>query len=94
MTGYDDTNRGVLFREREKRNDKAPDYKGKLNVEGKDYELAGWIRESKAGNKFLSVSISEPWQGGKREETPAKQSERFQAPSKDEPDDIDSDIPF
>lgn len=62
MSDYDDTNRGVFFREKEKKNPKGPDYRGKLNVEGKEYEIAGWIRESKAGNKFMSLSVQEPRQ--------------------------------
>ncbi len=58
---YDKTNKGVLFRNNEKgEGDKKPDYTGKLNVNGKDFRLAGWIRESKTGTKFLSIAISEP----------------------------------
>ncbi|NBS68302.1 hypothetical protein EBT31_05225 [bacterium] len=58
---YDNTNKGVLFRNNEKgEGDKKPDYTGKLNVGGKDYRLAGWLRESKTGTKFLSVAVSEP----------------------------------
>lgn len=57
---YDNTNSGVLFRNEDKGDgDKRPDYTGKLNVEGEDYRLAAWVRESKAGTKFLSVKISE-----------------------------------
>ena len=59
---FDDTNRGVLFQETEKKSEKAPDYTGKLNVEGKEYRLAGWKRQSKNGKPFLSLSISEPQQ--------------------------------
>ncbi len=58
---YDNTNKGVLFKNQEKgEGDKKPDYTGKLNVNGKDYRLAGWLRESKSGTKFLSIAISEP----------------------------------
>jgi uncharacterized protein (DUF736 family) len=58
---YDNTNKGALFRSQDKaEGDKKPDYTGKLNVAGKDYRLAGWLRESKTGTKFLSLSISEP----------------------------------
>ena len=96
MTEYDNTNRGVLFRENEKKSDKAPDYKGKLNVEGKEYELAGWIRVSKAGNKFLSVSVSEPWQGGKAADKPTTDSQRSQRSQRAQqpPGDFDDTIPF
>lgn len=60
MSNYDNTNSGVLFKNDKKGNEKAPDYKGKINVNGKDYDLAGWLREGKTGN-FLSVKISEPY---------------------------------
>lgn len=59
MAEYSDENRGVLFREENKESDKHPDYTGKVNVEGIEFRLAGWIRESKNGKKFLSLAVSE-----------------------------------
>ena len=80
---YDNTDSGVLFREKEKKSEKAPDYRGKLNVAGHDYELAGWIKEGKNG-KFLSLKVQEPF----------KKSEPKAAPVyKGGADDSDS-IPF
>lgn len=55
---YDDTNRGVLFKNDKKGNEKAPDYTGKMNVGGKEMRLAAWIREGAKG-KFMSLSLSE-----------------------------------
>jgi len=60
MSNYDNTNSGVLFKNDKKGNEKAPDYKGKLKVGGKDYDLAAWVRQGKNGN-FLSVKIQEPY---------------------------------
>lgn len=57
---YDNTNTGVLFKN-ESDNEKAPAYKGKINVDGKEYELAAWIREGKKG-KFMSLKVQEPRQ--------------------------------
>jgi hypothetical protein len=54
---YDNTNSGVLFKN-ESENEKAPAYKGKINVDGKEYELAAWIREGKNG-KFMSLKVQE-----------------------------------
>jgi uncharacterized protein (DUF736 family) len=59
MSNYDNTNSGVLFKNDKKGNEKAPDYKGKVNIEGKEKDIAGWIREGKSG-KFISIKISEP----------------------------------
>ncbi len=61
MTEYDNTNRGMLFTNNYKESDKHPDWKGKLNVGGKDFDLAGWKKTDKNGNPFISLSISEPY---------------------------------
>lgn len=58
MPEYDDTNRGVLFRNDKGGNEKRPDYTGEINVDGKELRLAAWLRESKKGTKFLSLSVS------------------------------------
>ena len=54
---YDNTNRGQLFKNDRKDDAKFPDYKGSLNVEGVDYWLSAWIKVSKDGQKFMSLSI-------------------------------------
>ena len=58
---YDNTNRGVLFRnESATPENKQPYMTGKLNVEGKDLQIAGWMQESKSGKKFISLKVQEP----------------------------------
>ncbi len=77
---YDNTNSGVLFKN-ETDNEKAPMYKGKINVDGKEYELAAWLREATSGKgKFLSLKVQEPRQKAE------KKTATF--------DDIESDVPF
>ena len=54
---FDNTNRGVLFNERDKKEtDKDRDYAGKINIEGREFWLSGWLKTSKKGLKFLSLS--------------------------------------
>ena len=79
---YDNTNSGVLFREQEKKSEKHPDFKGNINVEGKDYWLTGWVNEAKDGRKYFKLSVQpKDTQGSK----PApKQSNSF----------TNEDIPF
>ena len=60
MTQYDNTNTGVLFRNDQAGNDKRPNYKGKVNVNGVDYELAGWTRTGASGVPFLSLKVQTP----------------------------------
>ena len=58
---YDNTNTGVLFRnETVNEENKQAFMTGKLNVEGKELQIAGWMKESKAGKKFLSLKVQEP----------------------------------
>jgi uncharacterized protein (DUF736 family) len=62
MTEFDNTDRGVLFKNNRKENDKHPDYTGTLNVKGHEYEISAWIKTSAKGTKFMSLSIKEPYQ--------------------------------
>jgi len=58
MSSYDNTNSGVLFRNdrrREGKND--PEYTGTLNVAGVEFWLSAWVKESKDGRKFFSLSV-------------------------------------
>jgi hypothetical protein len=57
MPQYDDTNRGAIFRNNDKHKDTDRDYSGTLNVGGVEYWLSGWVKTSKAGQKFLSLSV-------------------------------------
>ena len=57
MAEYDPTNRGALFINDRKEKDTQPDRTGSLNVDGVEYFLDGWIKESRDGKKFLSVSV-------------------------------------
>lgn len=72
-------NTGTLFKN-DKGSEKAPGYKGTINVEGKEYEIAAWVKESKTGSKFFSLKIQEPYKADKQVE--------------EKPTDFDDSIPF
>ena len=57
MMEYDNNNRGSLFKNDRKDDAKFPDYKGSINVDGIDYWLSAWIKVSKDGQKFMSLSV-------------------------------------
>ncbi len=54
---FDDTNSGALFKKATKKTDTSPDYGGEADVEGIKYWLSGWTKTSKAGEKYLSLSL-------------------------------------
>ena len=85
---YDNTNRGSLFKNDRKELDNHPDYNGSINIEGKDFWLNGWLKESKKdGKKFFSLSEKPKDQDAGK--TPVK-AKSAPAKAKDE----DSEIPF
>ena len=66
MSNYDNTNTGAIFKN-DKKTETQPDYKGKINVDGKEKEIALWIKTSIDGSKtFFSAKISEPYQAGEK----------------------------
>jgi uncharacterized protein (DUF736 family) len=54
---YDDRDRGALFKNDRKEADTDPDYKGTLNVDGQELWLNAWLKTSKAGSKYMSLSV-------------------------------------
>ena len=49
---------GSLFKNERKATDRHPDYNGSCKIEGKEYWIAGWIKTSKAGRKFMSLAFT------------------------------------
>jgi hypothetical protein len=46
---------GYLVRIKNKKSDRAPDMEGHLEIAGQRFDLAGWVKLSKKGNKYLSI---------------------------------------
>ena len=56
---YDNTNSGALFRNERRTNDRQPEYTGSLNVEGEEFWVSAWVKESKKdGRKFFSLAVT------------------------------------
>lgn len=81
MTQYDNKNRAVLFKNKDKRDDKDPDYRGNLNVDGKEFWLDFWLQTAKAsGEKFMSGRVKPKMareHPGASENPPAKTATDF-----------------
>lgn len=81
MTEYDNNNRGALFKNNKRTNDKQPEYNGSVEVNNVQYYISAWVKESKNGQKFFSLSF-----------TPKDQQQAVVTPSVTE--DVNSEIPF
>ena len=88
MPEYDNTNRGTLFRNDERKHDRSPEYSGSINVGGVEYWLNGWVQEAKTtGRRFFSLTVRPK---DKPAATRNEASQRMQAPRQD----FDDSIPF
>ena len=91
MPEYDNTNRGILSKNEKKEQETHSDYKGTINVEGVEYWLNAWIKESKRdGKKFFSLSVK-PKQQNDSQKKAVTEKPKY---SGREQDDNGDDIPF
>ena len=54
-------NTGAIFKNKNKTAKNHPDYSGVVNANGKEMDIALWLRESKSGIKYFSVMLTEPF---------------------------------
>jgi hypothetical protein len=80
---YDNTNKGALFKNDKGGNEKRPDYRGDLNVDGVEYRLSAWIKKSKGGMNYMSLSVEQ-------KDGQSKKSPPVQIPVEDF---VDDDLP-
>jgi uncharacterized protein (DUF736 family) len=48
---------GALFKNDRKESENHPDYKGSINIGGREYWLSGWAKTSKDGARYLSLAV-------------------------------------
>ena len=86
---YDNTNKGSLFKNDRKEQDTHADYNGSINIEGNEYWINAWVKESKKdGKKFFSLSVKPKDQATSKSPVKTKS-----APARAKDSDGD-DIPF
>jgi hypothetical protein len=74
---YDNTNRGVLFLNDRKTTDKHPDRKGSINIDGKEYWLSGWNKQTSKGDTIsLSVEAKDAAKSGQSSRPQRQESKR------------------
>ncbi|QPB11364.1 hypothetical protein [Providencia phage Kokobel2] len=105
---YDNTNRGALFNNDRRNSDRSPDMTGSLNVDGVEYFISAWYKDTRSGT-ILSLSVTKKdnmspnnrtnhnnpnggW-GGQDRNSPRANGPRVQN-NPEPPIDFDDDIPF
>lgn len=59
---YDNNNKATLWKNLKKTEEKQPDYKGSVNVEGVEYWISGWIntagpQTTRPGEKYIAMRL-------------------------------------
>jgi hypothetical protein len=84
---YDNTNKGTLGKNNNPKNEKSPEYSGRINIEGKMYWLNGWVKTNKTdGSKFFSLTVNPVEEKQEAKPKPKADTTIF--------NDLDSDLPF
>jgi len=79
-------NSGMLFRNEKKEQETHADYNGSVMIDGQEYYLNAWIKESNSGKKFFSLSFKPKGESSK----PAAKAKP--APKREV--DLDDEVPF
>jgi uncharacterized protein (DUF736 family) len=74
MSDFDNTNRGSLFKNDKKEEEKHPDMNGTINVGGTEYWISGWKKVSKAGSGFISLSVRPKQEQTRQSSQPTKKA--------------------
>ena len=82
---YDNTNSGALFKNDKREKETQPQYKGSVDVEGKEYWVSSWVNESKNGAKYFSLKLTA------KEEQVQQPVQQVQQAT---PESFDDDLPF
>ena len=85
---YDNTNRGAIWKNDDKREDNHPDFKGSLNVDGREYWVSAWKRKEGAPAKAPALSFSvKPKEAQPRRPDPISSGRSLR-------EELNDDIPF
>ena len=58
MSDYDNNLTGVLFKNRELKSERSPLYSGSCEIDGTEYWISSWVKTSKKGSPFMSLSFT------------------------------------
>jgi hypothetical protein len=82
----------VLFENTKKAKEKQPDWRGKVRLNGKDYDLVFWIKTSAKGTTFMSGRVGDEIKEEAKTGGFASQAKTKPAPTSQSA--LDDDIPW
>lgn len=86
----DTNNRGAFFKNKDKKSEKHPDYRGSCMIEDVKYWVSVWISKSQRGETYFSVSYTK-----KDNQDDVPNPNQDNKPGDHKPDDsFDDDLPF
>lgn len=72
MADFDNTNRGSIWKNSNKKTETHPDFTGSINIEGKDFWLSAWKPKEGANPNAPLLSFSVQPKEAKPEQAPAQ----------------------
>ena len=51
---------GILWKNKYKKTDREPFFRGKATIRGHEVELAAWIKKDKNGSDMISIAFDDP----------------------------------
>jgi uncharacterized protein (DUF736 family) len=86
---YDNNLRGALFKNKDKSEDRDPDYRGNITIDGKEFWLDAWLNTAKkSGEKYMALrakpKMAQEHKGGTKNPPPQKVAQP----------DFDDNVPF
>ena len=58
MPEYDNTNRGQIWKNSDRKSETHPHFKGSMNIDGVEYWVSAWTRKEDANPKAPSLTFS------------------------------------
>jgi uncharacterized protein (DUF736 family) len=55
--------KGSLLINTYKKDDRHPDFKGSIKINGQTYQIAAWRKQTKTGTDMYSISVEQGWSG-------------------------------
>ena len=94
MPEYSNENRGAIWKNDKKETDRHPDFKGSINIEGKEYWLSGWKRGPDANPNAPALKLSVQPKEQQQAKPSAAQLKAVNTPAPASGGGFDDDVPF